>query len=138
MVCCCIPRIRGGVSATLYVVRFQKVYSPHPRGCFLDGLVAEERGAVFPASAGVFPTRASDFRTIRGIPRIRGGVSLPIVKNTITLVYSPHPRGCFPAVMVGRDDPGVFPASAGVFPDAGSGQNRITGIPRIRGGVSGL
>ena len=49
--------------------------SPHTRGCFRLLKGQEARAPVFPAYAGVFPAVYAEPEKVRGLPRIRGGVS---------------------------------------------------------------
>ena len=131
-----IPRIRGGVSGFVQKMADSSRYSPHPRGCFCPWWKYEQVYFVFPASAGVFPLIRRIERLEASIPRIRGGVSRSHSRQCRESVYSPHPRGCFRIVLLERNGRKVFPASAGVFPPIGTRLLWISGIPRIRGGVS--
>ena len=49
--------------------------SPHTRGCFLHTALLPAVRQVFPAYAGVFPVLRVCGAALRGLPRIRGGVS---------------------------------------------------------------
>ena len=90
-----IPRSRGGVSAYARGVFVEQEYSPLTRGCF-QGLQEQGHAArVFPAHAGVFPTREPSHIGCLCIPRSRGGVSLSHRLNRLMVLYSPLTRGCF-------------------------------------------
>ena len=71
-----------------------------------------------------------------GLPRIRGGVSSVRSAPGITVLSSPHTRGCFHRPRRMRSVSTVFPAYAGVFLSPFSGRMLTSGLPRIRGGVS--
>ena len=91
---------------------------------------------VFPAYAGVFPKGGILFRRQRGLPRIRGGVSVWVCPCSLKSTSSPHTRGCF--LLSPRDcvPALVFPAYAGVFPAFSPMPGESSCLPRIRGGVS--
>ena len=93
---------------------------------------------VFPAHAGVFlhVTRYALLRA--GIPRSRGGVSIPVVPMGYAASYSPLTRGCFLPPRIYLQDLHVFPAHAGVFLLARVFLSFCLCIPRSRGGVSAM
>ena len=70
---------------------------------------------VFPAYAGVFLLSAENSEFSLGLPRIRGGVSLPDIFRFTVIESSPHTRGCFLQKTVSKLFMKVFPAYAGVF-----------------------
>ena len=131
-----IPRIRGGVSTSLAPVFSLIAYSPHPRGCFRGQPCLGPSLLIFPASAGVFLSLPADPRPGCHIPRIRGGVSLLHLPRRLSMLYSPHPRGCFLLQIVDLVPRHIFPASAGVFLPSCLQYASPRNIPRIRGGVS--
>ena len=93
--CPSLPRIRGGVSAHGNSRNAYVQSSPHTRGCFPRTACRRSAGAVFPAYAGVFPLAQGRGVQIRGLPRIRGGVSFLICHTVSINASSPHTRGCF-------------------------------------------
>ena len=131
-----LPRIRGGVSLAARDGRVSPGSSPHTRGCFRQGGGACTGVAVFPAYAGVFLSSTSFSFPALGLPRIRGGVS-SLPKHSICLMKSsPHTRGCFRHARFWISFSPVFPAYAGVFPVSAIPPLVLSGLPRIRGGVS--
>ena len=71
------------------------------------------------------------------LPRIRGGVSIPLDAPWGKDGSSPHTRGCFRSSQPFTAWELVFPAYAGVFLILACLSAVITSLPRIRGGVSG-
>ena len=70
-----IPRASGGVSKPKRTIKERTLYSPRKRGCFLRHLFDFVRAKVFPAQAGVFPSRCPCLPPLHCIPRASGGVS---------------------------------------------------------------
>ena len=91
---------------------------------------------VFPAYAGVFPYTGKAVTEAASLPRIRGGVSYRPVGSGCWHRSSPHTRGCFSDFAGAAESQMVFPAYAGVFLVVSDIENNMTGLPRIRGGVS--
>ena len=71
------------------------------------------------------------------LPRIRGGVSVGILKRRGEVLSSPHTRGCFLFRQASVPRRAVFPAYAGVFLNSKEKAKWLKSLPRIRGGVSG-
>ena len=111
-----LPRIRGGVSKGAGKQAGVAPSSPHTRGCFQGEQLRFLVPKVFPAYAGVFLTSCLKWTIIRGLPRIRGGVSCPYFEEMGLSKSSPHTRGCFYPLHAVRATLAVFPAYAGVFP----------------------
>ena len=72
----------------------------------------------------------------KGLPRIRGGVSLLQGIEFSLSESSPHTRGCFRQLPPALEGLRVFPAYAGVFPMMQEFSTDDLSLPRIRGGVS--
>ena len=87
--------------------------SPHSRGCFHLDRAIRACGCVFPAFAGVFPLRSLRKLLRKRLPRIRGGVSDDDTVVGVDRLSSPHSRGCFLQIVLGRSPSTVFPAFAG-------------------------
>ena len=111
-----LPRIRGGVSASLSTSGKIFPSSPHTRGCFHFDDKAAALTAVFPAYAGVFLSIVFMSSFSQGLPRIRGGVSSTLQQPCAFFGSSPHTRGCFSRSAPRSGAHEVFPAYAGVFP----------------------
>ena len=133
-----LPRTRGGVSAVLIVHKLAAGSSPHPRGCFLLRELAFVMLALFPAPAGVFPSRRKADGKHRTLPRTRGGVSSYEQFRGYYIDSSPHPRGCFSSRRSGTGPRRLFPAPAGVFPLYRLLKRGVLPLPRTRGGVSSV
>ena len=132
-----LPRIRGGVSVGVQSGGRADVSSPHTRGCFSVLRSLNYSSCVFPAYAGVFLMGFGNYDIDEGLPRIRGGVSLASQVYERAKQSSPHTRGCFSLGILRHRRHVVFPAYAGVFPISAPRSSSTTGLPRIRGGVSG-
>ena len=111
-----LPHIRGGVSRFDDDFKVDAESSPHTRGCFRWRKHSISLRTVFPAYAGVFPLEKAQHFIEDGLPRIRGGVSMPGTAHLVGLRSSPHTRGCFQSAYGCTCPDSVFPAYAGVFP----------------------
>ena len=131
-----LPRIRGGVSELPEYFDSRERSSPHTRGCFCPSEFSHIRRGVFPAYAGVFLTPLSRIDLMLCLPRIRGGVSRIVTSKDAPKGSSPHTRGCFSSSRNFLRKGIVFPAYAGVFPASVPRLCALSGLPRIRGGVS--
>ncbi len=133
-----LPRVRGGVPASICSRSGDGSSSPRTRGCSPHH--PEPRGdhRVFPAYAGVF-RRCQRCRVFRsGLPRVRGGVPTTTLIALTVIASSPRTRGCSHVGDVVLDAPGVFPAYAGVFRRPGARSTSRPSLPRVRGGVPPL
>ena len=92
--------------------------------------------SVFPAYAGVFPSKCGYKTFAKRLPRIRGGVSARKAPSVPHEGSSPHTRGCFLSKPGNKKARLVFPAYAGVFLPHFFFSTCCDSLPRIRGGVS--
>ena len=122
--CCCVPNMRTAKS------------SPPRRGCFSCPPPPPRAASVFPASAGVFPLASLNCPRPTGLPRLGGGVSIPLAELIKPAASSPPRRGCFLETSMNAVKTRVFPASAGVFLQVRSWPPRSKSLPRLGGGVS--
>ena len=87
---------------------------------------------------GVFLSLCSGRGYPPGLPHVRGGVST-LAKPACTLVQSsPRAWGCFRQKAAVFSFDSVFPTCVGVFLAKRLFVNSITGLPHVRGGVSGI
>ena len=91
--------------------------------------------SVFPAQAGVFRCIAFQVHLPAGIPRASGGVPGQMEMFMAGPEYSPRKRGCSSRQRPCRRFSEVFPAQAGVFPEALFCDVTSWRIPRASGGV---
>ena len=68
------PRVRGDVPPWWCVFYHMDGFSPRARGCSGVMLMADKFAFVFPACAGMFPTRSHATAITLGFPRVRGDV----------------------------------------------------------------
>ena len=131
-----LPRASGGVSGRAWRATRVSMSSPRKRGCFSWRTRPPVPRRVFPAQAGVFPSRRLSPEKDPGLPRASGGVSHPVRTPHLDHPSSPRKRGCFWCT---GDDSGevmVFPAQAGVFPVSDCPKMLFDCLPRASGGVS--
>ena len=131
-----LPRLGGGVSASVLTIPAHPRSSPPRRGCFLAADVDRQEQTVFPASAGVFRADLRSERRDSSLPRLGGGVSLAARWIASAKQSSPPRRGCFSNKHLKANTHKVFPASAGVFPSQPSLKKTTESLPRLGGGVS--
>ena len=131
-----LPRASGGVSCRRAEKNHTRRSSPRKRGCFRGAGSSQAQLQVFPAQAGVFPVRGKRRRAFQSLPRASGGVSCRSRWATRARQSSPRKRGCFSECQVYRRYDHVFPAQAGVFPEACESSKQHLGLPRASGGVS--
>ena len=129
------PRARGDVPVRLPDAGVGGPFSPRTRGCSWLDSFGEERTAVFPAHAGMFPTGVDRGKRRVGFPRARGDVPFKSGLTAFSMRFSPRTRGCSYQPTGGPHHDQVFPAHAGMFlPKV----NKIVtphSFPRARGDV---
>ena len=90
---------------------------------------------VFPACAGMFPSKMILRKPKPRFPRMRGDVPLSQSWTCEARGFSPHARGCSHSAATIPLGDQVFPACAGMFRPASKRQTRGYGFPRMRGDV---
>ena len=108
--------------------------SPHTRGWSRVRPPLGRRPRVFPAYAGVVRKQWSPSGDSHGLPRIRGGGPCVIASAKPGMWSSPHTRGWSVHEPLRFGCACVFPAYAGVVPNATTSGWPLTCLPRIRGG----
>ena len=88
------PRIRGDVPHPRQPHSRQNMFSPHTRGCSFRLDFIYVFASVFPAYAGMFPSRKLYGVCLPRFPRIRGDVPSTLRIRLISVGFSPHTRGC--------------------------------------------
>ena len=68
------PRVRGDVPESGYHAVVYSAFSPRARGCSVASRKFEDFDVVFPACAGMFPTKNCIADSTNGFPRMRGDV----------------------------------------------------------------
>ena len=110
-----LPHVRGGVSALRGVMRRILTSSPRAWGCFPAGEGLRRHPEVFPTCVGVFPLTQVHLSGRRGLPHVRGGVSLCGCVDLRTESSSPRAWGCFFSDCTDSNPFYVFPTCVGVF-----------------------
>ncbi len=90
---------------------------------------------VFPAGAGVFPSKTRHGFAGDSVPRRCGGVPLDGEALLVPILCSPQVRGCSFVGLCSFQSPLVFPAGAGVFLTRPRGPHHTPCVPRRCGGV---
>ena len=129
------PRIRGDVPAENNTSCFPRTFSPHTRGCSWRRCGIGGYQHVFPAYAGMFLSGCGAPVKYGSFPRIRGDVPSSCERETLTLKFSPHTRGCSPLHFSLKFGLGVFPAYAGMFLCSSPAKAPYYRFPRIRGDI---
>ena len=129
------PRERGGVPAGVPGDGCLPASSPRARGCTRLLMIRTGEGVVFPASAGVYPSRGSAPPARVRLPRERGGVPIRTIVASTDRESSPRAGGCTAGTYETGDSVYVFPASAGVYRRGKAPAVRPVRLPRERGGV---
>ena len=133
-----LPHVRGGVSFILPSVSVALPSSPRAWGCFHIANLLTPPVPVFPTCVGVFPRGEASFKTSRGLPHVRGGVSRRPDIHTLQGSSSPRAWGCFFFPVHCHGELVVFPTCVGVFLSSPCALAMSTGLPHVRGGVSAL
>ena len=110
--------------------------SPRAWGCFSQGRYVDTCVPVFPTCVGVFLTGGNHECIHRGLPHVRGGVSLRVVTPEVSMGSSPRAWGCFSFDGSACKDLLVFPTCVGVFLSVTSCSRKRRSLPHVRGGVS--
>ena len=114
------PRVRGDVPRGCPVEDKGHTFSPRARGCSSLMDFTRLDMPVFPACAGMFPTRPGGNRGGNRFPRVRGDVPPRVYQTRQHDKFSPRARGCSHLSVVSAVDNRVFPACAGMFPNDAS------------------
>ena len=129
----CIPRMSGDDPQSTINGETTKRYSPHERGwsCWQKQEISEK--IVFPAWAGMILTPQLKKYNYVGIPRMSGDDPRFRGKNMSHIAYSPHERGWSQTPARKAYGQRVFPAWAGMIPQAKERWKLLDCIPRMSG-----
>ena len=83
----------------------------------------------------MFPLVTPSMLTRQGFPRVRGDVPQSFWFCTMKLPFSPRARGCSEQPYGLEYKSLVFPACAGMFPEAKPEEKPADSFPRVRGDV---
>ena len=136
MIIQCFLRASGGVSIFVRDENIPGRFSPRKRRCFRRPFQARKRTKVFSAQAEVFPTKLTLTAKAVGFLRASGGVSGFRVTTSITPLFSPRKRRCFPFLHFHFWNLQVFSAQAEVFRRQRERLGINLGFLRASGGVS--
>ena len=90
----CFPRVRGDVPNALARQQQARLFSPRARGCSSRAVAWAYPVQVFPACAGMFPSRGCRRGCRRCFPRVRGDVPKDCPVPHRNPGFSPRARGC--------------------------------------------
>ena len=108
-------------------------FTPHARGSTLSDQPRPLTVCVYPACAGIDPSREEASGATGSLPRMRGDrPSLGLGKLPNEL-FTPHARGSTIPPWPVSDRDGVYPACAGIDPPFMTYLSHSLGLPRMRG-----
>ena len=131
-----LPHVRGGVSDVAAYAGFLFMSSPRAWGCFSFSVRSSRSLPVFPTCVGVFPMHRVNVPVFRGLPHVRGGVSMFDFFKKKRKKSSPRAWGCFFKKIPGLQGRTVFPTCVGVFLRWCRRRWGRQRLPHVRGGVS--
>ena len=131
-----LPHVRGGVSQTVGFQNSAGTSSPRTWGCFCSPTSRWLKPRVFPTYVGVFLGYPAPPDPEKGLPHVRGGVSVYSLTSSHVLKSSPRTWGCFCLRLLCSLNPRVFPTYVGVFPTSQTFSCGCSRLPHVRGGVS--
>ena len=131
-----LPRASGGISDHDCAAAGRIYSSPRERGYFQALTRLSNRGYLFPARAGVFPSTHPTQQPRLPLPRASGGISKHSPDSATAATSSPRERGYFQALTRLSNRGYLFPARAGVFPFKQMVTNLQRALPRASGGIS--
>ena len=109
------------------------MFTPHARGSTHMYEIWRSRQRVYPACAGIDPTRSSYGMRRRSLPRMRGDRPSICAWSALEMVFTPHARGStqepIPAIVLGC----VYPACAGIDRRLPTKCGWLKSLPRMRG-----
>ena len=88
------PRVRGDVPCMMIILSVSVSFSPRARGCSSRAVAWAYPVQVFPACAGMFPSRGCRRGCRRCFPRVRGDVPKDCPVPHRNPGFSPRARGC--------------------------------------------
>ena len=132
-----LPRARGGISGSWSLYRRTWCSSPRTRGYFRDPPPVQPGSQLFPAHAGVFPTRGAHRAESLPLPRARGGISYLDLCVKQAADPSPRTRGYFHGLAASALPGHLFPAYAGVL-RTGAASNQFPNAYLLPTNVSAL
>jgi len=128
-----LPRMRGDPPCQKDTHGKVILSTPHARGSTCRPYSTALLGPVYPACAGIHPVEGRDIREFISLPRMRGDPPYNTGNNPLGIESTPHARG---STQLANPHPGVdqvYPACAGIHPNADGGGSGKTSLPRMRG-----
>jgi len=129
----CLPRMRGDPPLEANETIYDALSTPHARGSTRPTVVWTAAVCVYPACAGIHPTRGARRLRPTRLPRMRGDP--PALKRHKAKVRTstPHARGSTAFIMIPRKNGKVYPACAGIHLRGKPRTPKTAGLPRMRG-----
>jgi len=111
--------------------------TPHARGSTHVVDWQGNRVIVYPACAGIHPTKLEEPGPFGGLPRMRGDPPAHTPHASMASTSTPHARGSTPYAFIAENVKGVYPACAGIHLIRASGLVERRSLPRMRGDPPG-
>ena len=133
----CFSRTRGGDPYLDYYPGTTPAFFPHTRGWSRWGDIPDKTLLVFPAHAGVIPSKSCNVFNIYSFSRTRGGDPGTYQDSQGIHWFFPHTRGWSCDGHTDTKPHKVFPAHAGVIPQSKESWQLYSSFSRTRGGDPG-
>ena len=108
-------------------------FTPHARGSTSKQYPYLPLSIVYPACAGIDPSRLVRMTTRRCLPRMRGDRPFAFSLSIRKEAFTPHARGSTSCRFRSSKTAVVYPACAGIDPQRGGRRMRNLSLPRMRG-----
>ena len=133
-----LPRMRGDRPLGLTSLKREEAFTPHARGSTEYCELLEILEQVYPACAGIDPSRVVGDHCVAGLPRMRGDRPCAEPGCMEHTKFTPHARG---STLQSGGTPGevpVYPACAGIDLSSKSPPALLFSLPRMRGDRPGM
>ena len=125
--------MRGDRPKRLRPSRPWKLATPHARGSTAKRRFFCGQGVGYPACAGIDLGKMMEAMGPSRLPRMRGDRPLIAILFPAPFPATPHARGSTYAEIHAPNDPGGYPACAGIDPQIGVVDRMTLRLPRMRG-----
>ena len=89
----CLPRMRGDRPSNKTSRHERQRFTPHARGSTRPEPVGLQEERVYPACAGIDPSRIAGLCNTKSLPRMRGDRPLYLIPLRSCGKFTPHARG---------------------------------------------
>ena len=128
-----LPRMRGDPPHLYCQGAPHTLSTPHARGSTPKSLPLPLPSKVYPACAGIHPTRNGSKKNMGSLPRMRGDPPCSMCGKEIYEQSTPHARGSTREALLLPHPYTVYPACAGIHPWCCTLSSASCCLPRMRG-----